>query len=53
MGGVRGRGHAPQGGMHGWGACMVGGVRGREGACLAGDTATAAGGMHPTGMHSC
>ena len=23
------------------------------GACVAGETATAAGGMHPTGMHSC
>ena len=34
------------GGMHG------GGVRGRE-ACVAGEMATAAGGTHPTGMHSC
>ena len=50
------RGHEWQGGMHGWGlgmhsggegwACMVG--RGR-----AGETATEAGGTHPTGMHSC
>ena len=35
------------GGMHGRGACMA-----RE-ACMAGETATAAGGTHPTGMHSC
>ena len=34
------RGHALQGGVHGRGACM------------AGDTATAADGTHPTGMHS-
>ena len=33
-------------GGHVWqGACMAGGVR-------AGETATEAGGMHPTGMHS-
>ena len=24
-----------------------------EGACIAGETATAADGTHPTGMHSC
>ena len=38
------------------GACMVkaeGGVRGKGGGCVTGDTATAAGGTHPTGMHSC
>ena len=47
-----------QRGMHGWcgrGACM--GVCGRgacmAGACMAGEMATAADGMHPTGMHSC
>ena len=34
------------------GACVVGGMHGR-GACMAGETATAAGSMHPTGMHSC
>ena len=34
------------GGMH-----TSGGVW--PGACVAGETATAAGGMHPTGMHSC
>ena len=32
-------------------------MRGRgdawQGACVAGETATAADGMHPTGMHSC
>ena len=36
----------------GQGACMAGGVHG-QGACMAGEMATAAGGMHPTGMHSC
>ena len=46
-GGMHGRGHVWQrecvaGGMHGRGACMAGG-------CAA---AIAAGGMHPTGMHS-
>ena len=54
-------------GMHGggcvWqGACMAGGMHGGgcawlgacvAGACMAGETATAADGMHPTGMHSC
>ena len=51
------------GGMHGrgghvwWGACMGGGmcgvgVCGRRGACVTGQTPTAAGGTHPTGMHS-
>ena len=61
-------GHAWQGacmvgGMHGGGcvagghawqeACMTGGVcMTGEGACVAGEMATAAGGTHPTGMHS-
>ena len=31
---------------------LAGGVHGR-GACVAGKTAIAAGGMHPTGMNSC
>ena len=50
--------------MAGEGACLVGacmagghawpgGVCGRGGACVAGETATAAGGTHSTGMHSC
>ena len=57
------RGASVPGGMHGgggWGACVVGGggVCGRggmcgRGACMAGETATAADGTHPTGMHSC
>ena len=44
--------------MHGRGACVArgcawqGGMCGR-GACMSGETATAADGMHPTGMHSC
>ena len=44
--GLCGRGHAWQG------ACVVGGMHDR-GACMAGEMATAAGGIHPTGMHSC
>ena len=65
-GGMHGRGRAWQGacmaGGVGWGMCgggmycgghaWHGGVCG-EGACIAGDMATAADGMHPTGMHSC
>ena len=38
--GMHGRGNAWQGSMHGRGVCM------------AGEMATAADGMHPTGMHS-
>ena len=47
------------GGMHGRKVCMVGGgmhgrgVHGRRGACVAGKMAIAAGGAHPTAMHSC
>ena len=65
-GGVHGRGHAwwgggcMTGGMCGWGACVTwGGMCGgghvwlRGEACVAGEIATAAGGTHPTGMHSC
>ena len=41
------------GGMHGWGGCVAGwGVCMAGGARPAGETATAAGGTHPTGMHS-
>ena len=44
-------------GGHAWqsGACVAkGGVHGgRGGGCVAGETATAADGRHPTGMHSC
>ena len=37
------------------GMCVAeGGMHGkRGGACLVGEAATAAGGTHPTGMHSC
>ena len=67
-GGIRGGGMCMVGGMHGrgvwmvggygWcGACMVWGMHGRGharwGACMAGDTATAADGTFSTGMHSC
>ena len=44
--------------QRGWGACMAGGMHRRGGVwqgvgvCMAGETAIAAGGMHPTGMHS-
>ena len=46
VGGMHGRG------MHGKGACMA---RGHAwwGSCMAGETVTAAGSTHPTGMHSC
>ena len=56
--GMHGRGHAwqegspCQGGMCDRGASVMGSMQG-EGACVAGETATAADGMHPTGMHSC
>ena len=51
------RGHAWHGGMHVRGYAWQEhagqlGMHGR-GACMAGETATAADGMHPTGMHSC
>ena len=67
-GGVCGRGNVwwacVAGGMHGMGACVAGGCMfgrvcawqgsmRRRGACVAGETATAADGTHPTGMHSC
>ena len=34
------------------GVCMPGGMH-SQGVCVAGETATAVGGTHPTGMHSC
>ena len=57
---MRGKGVCMAGGMHGrrgacvteGGVCVAGGMHGRV-ACVAGETATAAGGTHPTGMHSC
>ena len=63
-GGVNRRGASMAGGIHGRGTCMAGGhawsgglyVAGEhawQGACVAGETAIAAGGTHPTGMHSC
>ena len=59
--GVCGRGHVWQGGMCGdgdaWGACIVGGCGGGHagwgGASVARETATAAEGTYPTGMHPC
>ena len=47
VGDVHGRGQAWQWGMHGGRPCVVGGW------CVTGETATAADGRHPTGMHSC
>ena len=50
------RGHAWQRGVFAakGRACMArGACRQRGGACVVGETATAADGMHPTGMHSC
>ena len=61
-GGVHGRGHAWQqayvaGGMHGggcaWQRGYMGGWHAWQGACMAGEMATAADGTHPTGMPSC
>ena len=43
-----------RGGMCGRGRAWLRGVLGGGGAaCVAGETATAADGTHPTGMHSC
>ena len=50
VGNMCGRGHARQGDMHDRG-CVAWGVCGRG--VHAGETSTEAGGMHPTGMHSC
>ena len=56
------RGHVWQGGhvaggVHGWGHVWQEGVHGRghawQGACVAGETTTAADGTHPTEMYSC
>ena len=60
-----GGGACVAGGMHGrgyawWGACVVGDacmagacIWGGGVGCVVGETATAADGTHPTGMHSC
>ena len=59
QGDMHGRGHVWQGGMHGGrGACIAWGMHGigvcmTGGVCMARETATAADGTHPTGMHSC
>ena len=46
-------GGACMAGGHAWqGVCMARGTCVAR-ACVAGETATAAGGTHPTGMHSC
>ena len=41
------------GDVHGSGHAWWGGHAWLGGACVAGETATAADGTHPTGMHSC
>ena len=51
VGGMHGRGCVWQGGMYGRGGRHA--WRGGGGACVAGEMATAADGMHPTGMFSC
>ena len=58
-GGVHGRG-ACMAGRHSWqgehvwqGACPAGGACMEGRTCVAGEMAIAAGGTHPTGMHSC
>ena len=53
-GGKHAKGGVSGGGGHALrrGACMAGGGVCVEG-CVAGETATAANGTHPTGMHSC
>ena len=56
---VDGNGGMHGGDMHGRVVCMAeacvvgGGHVWQEGMCMAGETATAADGTHPTGMHSC
>ena len=55
-GGMCGGGMHGEGGIHGMGACMAGGHAcqwGGGGACVAGETVTAADGTYPIGMHSC
>ena len=42
-----------KGGMLGEGGMCVEGGHAWQGLCVAGETATAVDGMHPTGMHSC
>ena len=51
-GGMHGKGVCMAGGNVWWGVCVAEGVC-MAGQCVAGETATAAGGTHPTGMHSC
>ena len=53
-GGMHGRGTCVAwGGMCGMGVCGLEGHVWQRGACMAGETATAVDGTHPTGMHSC
>ena len=61
--GMCGRGACMAGGHAWWGVCIAGDMPGRgcawpggpacQEACVAGETATAADGTHPAGMHSC
>ena len=52
-GGVLAPGGSGPGGMHAQGGACFGGVLLAEGVPTSPRTATAAGGTHPTGMHSC
>ena len=47
------RGHVWHGGCAGWRAMCGRGGHAWQGACMAGETATAVDGTHPTEMHSC
>ena len=38
---------------HAWQGASIAGGHPWQGVCVAGEMATAAGGTHPTGMHSC
>ena len=50
----QGDGHLWQGeGIHGRRRVWHKGMHGMRGACVAGETAAAEGGKHPTGTHSC
>ena len=56
QGGMCGRGHAwghAWQGVRGGGACVARRHAWQGEACVAGETATAVDGTHPTGMHSC
>ena len=53
VGAMCGGGMCMAGGMCSGGGCMAGWCIAGGGACVAGETATTADGLHPTGMNSC